>query len=127
MAELTQSLNFGMESMSIDPLVEIKFSDEFKNDLRNLAKKYRSIRKDLQPILDDLQTGNFKGDQIAHVGYTVFKLRLKNSDNKKGKSAGYRVIYYVKTSASVILITIYSKSEQSDISAAEVRRIIEKT
>jgi mRNA-degrading endonuclease RelE of RelBE toxin-antitoxin system len=33
-----------MESMSIDPLVEIKFSDEFKNDLRNLTKKYRSIR-----------------------------------------------------------------------------------
>ena len=116
-----------MESMSIDPLVEIKFSDEFKNDLRNLAKKYRSIRKDLQPILDDLQSGNFKGDQIAHVSYTVFKQRLKNSDNKKGKSAGYRVIYYVKTSTSVILITIYSKSEQSDISATEVRRIIEKT
>ena len=127
MVELIQSLNFGMESMSIDPLVEIKFSDEFKNDLRNLAKKYRSIRKDLQPILDDLQAGNFNGDQIAHVGYTVFKLRLKNSDNKKGKSAGYRVIYYVKTSTSVILITIYSKSEQSDISATEVRRIIEKT
>ena len=54
--------------MSIDPLVEIKFSDEFKSDLRNLAKKYRSIRKDLQLILDDLQAGNFKGDQIAHVG-----------------------------------------------------------
>ncbi|MFN5967859.1 MAG: type II toxin-antitoxin system RelE/ParE family toxin, partial [Pseudanabaena sp.] len=68
--------------MSIDPLVDIKFSEEFKNDLRNLAKKYRSIRKDLQPILDDLQAGNFKGDQIAHGGYTVFKLRLKNSVNK---------------------------------------------
>jgi len=52
-----------MESISIDPLVEIKFSYEFKNDLRNLAKKYRSIRKDLQPILDDLQAGNFNGDR----------------------------------------------------------------
>nr|WP_322095882.1 type II toxin-antitoxin system RelE/ParE family toxin [Pseudanabaena mucicola] len=64
---------------------------------------------------------------MAHVGYTVFKLRIKNSDNQKGKSAGYRVIYYLKTSTSVILITIYSKSEQSDILATEVRRIIEKT
>jgi mRNA-degrading endonuclease RelE of RelBE toxin-antitoxin system len=112
--------------MSIDPLVELKFSEEFKNKLRNLSKKYRSIRADLQPILDDLQAGIFKGDQIANVGYTVFKLRIKNRDNKKGKSAGYRVIYYVKTSASVVLVTIYSKSEQSDIPAAEIRRILAK-
>ena len=33
--------------MSIDPLVELRFSDEFKNSLRQLAKKYRSIRKDI--------------------------------------------------------------------------------
>ena len=112
--------------MSIDPLVEIRFSDEFKNNLRKLAKKYRSIRKDLQPVLDDLQQGKFQGGQIANIGYTVFKLRVKNSDNQKGKSAGYRVIYYVRTTTSIILITIYSKSEQADISASEIKRIIEK-
>jgi mRNA-degrading endonuclease RelE of RelBE toxin-antitoxin system len=71
--------------MSIDPLVELKFSEEFKNKLRNLSKKYRNIRADLQSILDELQVGNFQGDQIANVGYTVFKLRIKNRDNKKGK------------------------------------------
>jgi mRNA-degrading endonuclease RelE of RelBE toxin-antitoxin system len=47
-----------MELMSIDPLVELKFSEEFKNKLRDLSKKYRNIRADLQPILDDLQAGN---------------------------------------------------------------------
>ncbi len=112
--------------MSIDPLVEIRFSDEFKNSLRKLAKKYCSIRKDIQPVLEDLQQGKFQGDQIANIGYTVFKLRVKNSDNQKGKSAGYRVIYYVRTTTSVILITIYSKSEQADIPASEIKRIIEK-
>ncbi len=59
--------------MSIDPLVELKFSEEFKNKLHNLSKKYRNIRADLQPILDDLQAGIFEGDQISNVGYTVFK------------------------------------------------------
>jgi mRNA-degrading endonuclease RelE of RelBE toxin-antitoxin system len=112
--------------MSIDPLVELKFSEEFKNKLRDLSKKYRNIRADLQPILDDLQAGNFQGDQIANVGYTVFKLRIKNRDNKKGKSAGYRVIYYVKTATSVFLVTIYSKSEHSNIPAAEIRSILAK-
>ncbi len=125
MAELNQFQSFGMESMSIDPFVEIKFSEEFKNKLRNLSKKYRNIRADLQPILDDLQAGKFEGDQIANVGYTVFKLRIKNRDNKKGKSAGYRVIYYVKTATSVFLVTIYSKSEQSNIPALEIRRILD--
>ena len=112
--------------MSIDPLVEIRFSDEFKNSLRKLAKKYRSIRKDIQPVLEDLQQGKFQGDQITNIGYAVFKQRVKNSDNQKGKSAGYRVIYYVRTTTSIILITIYSKSEQADISASEIKRIIEK-
>ena len=124
MAELSQFQNYGKGLMSIDPLVELKFSEEFKNKLRDLSKKYRNIRADLQPILDDLQAGNFQGDQIANVGYTVYKLRIKNRDNKKGKSAGYRVIYYVKTATSVFLVTIYSKSEQSNIPAAEIRRIL---
>jgi mRNA-degrading endonuclease RelE of RelBE toxin-antitoxin system len=126
MVELSQFQNYGKGLMSIDPLVELKFSEEFKNKLRNLSKKYRNVRADLQPILDDLQAGNFQGDQIANVGYTVFKLRIKNRYNKKGKSAGYRVIYYVKTATSVILVTIYSKSEQSNIPAAEIRRILDK-
>lgn len=34
------------------------------------------------------------------------------------------MIYYLQTSRSVVLITLYSKSEQSDISTTEVRRII---
>ena len=112
--------------MLIDPPVEIKFSDEFKASLRKLAKRYRSIRKDIQPVLEDLQQGKFQGDRIANIGHTVFKQRVKNSDNQKGKSAGYRVIYYIRTTDTVVLITIYSKSEQTDISESEVKRIIEK-
>ena len=112
--------------MSIDPFVEIRFSDEFKNSLRKLARKYRSIRKDIQPLLEKLQQGEFQGDRIANIGYTVFKQRVKNSDNKKGKSAGYRVIYYIKTTDKVVLITIYSKSEQADIAESEIKRIVER-
>ena len=38
--------------------------------------------------------------------------------------SGYRLIYYLQTSAEVVLVTIYSKLEQSDISAAQVQRIL---
>ena len=78
------------------PQIQLVFSDEFKARLRTLIKRYRSIRTDLKPLLDELQSGNFIGDQIPGTGYTVFKVRLKNSDIQKGKSGGYRVIYQLR-------------------------------
>ncbi len=104
--------------------IEIRFSDEFKNNLMELKKKYRTIRKDIEPILEKLKSGEFIGDKIPNTDYTVFKVRLKNSDIQKGKSSGYRLIYYLKTPTKVILITIYSKLKQGDISAKEIKRII---
>ena len=64
------------------------------------------------------------GDKITCVGYSVFKLRVKNSDVTKGKSGGYRLIYYCQTAMGIILLTIYSKSEQVDIAAEDFRKII---
>lgn len=106
------------------PVVEIRFTPEFKRNLRALAKKYRHIRSDIQPVIEALQNGDLIGDQIPRVGYTVFKVRVKNSDLQKGKSAGYRFIYYLRTAESIILITLYSKTEQSDVSAAQIRQVI---
>lgn len=39
--------------------IELLFSDEFKALVQLLAKRYRKIQADLQPLLDDLQSGNF--------------------------------------------------------------------
>jgi mRNA-degrading endonuclease RelE of RelBE toxin-antitoxin system len=58
------------------------------------------------------------------VGYSVFKVRIKNSNNQKGKSGGYRFIYYLKTDTQIVLITVYSKSDQGDISVETIHRII---
>lgn len=59
------------------------------------------------------------------LGYTVFKARLKNSDIQKGKSGGYRVIYQLKDNTCVLLIVIYSKSDETDIPADRIRQIID--
>jgi mRNA-degrading endonuclease RelE of RelBE toxin-antitoxin system len=104
--------------------VEIRFTPEFKRNLRALAKKYRHIRSDIEPVLEQLQKGRFLGDQVPHTGYTIYKARVQNRDLRKGKRAGYRLIYYLQTKTRIILITIYSKTEQSDISANQVRQII---
>jgi mRNA-degrading endonuclease RelE of RelBE toxin-antitoxin system len=96
--------------------IQIALTPRFKKDLRELAKRYRSIRSDIQPLIDRIQAGEIPGDRITGSKYQVFKVRLKNSNIQKGKSGGYRVIYYLKTAQAIILATIYSKSDISDVS-----------
>ncbi|MCU7920890.1 MAG: type II toxin-antitoxin system RelE/ParE family toxin [Candidatus Thiodiazotropha sp. (ex Epidulcina cf. delphinae)] len=105
-------------------MVTVSYSDAFKRQLQRLSRKYRRIRSDVQPLIDQLEAGETPGNQIQGIGHTVYKVRVKNSDAKRGKSGGYRVIYYLHTQDSVLLITIYSKTEQSDIDDAEVADII---
>jgi mRNA-degrading endonuclease RelE of RelBE toxin-antitoxin system len=106
--------------------VRIEFTPTFKRNLKALAKKYRHIRSDVQPIIEQLQTGGIPGDQVPGVGYTIFKVRIRNSDIQKGKSSGYRMIYYLKTGDRIILITIYSKLDQGDISSQRIQQIIKE-
>ena len=111
--------------MSRSRRVEVLFTSEFKRSLRRLAKRYRNIRRDLEPVVDQLALGETPGDRVKGTGYVVYKVRVPNSDARRGKSGGYRVLYYVETAERVILVTIYSKSDQGDISASVLRQIIE--
>lgn len=112
-----------MSSKKQNP-VQIEFTPEFKRNVRRLSRRYRHIRTDVDPVITQLAKGNTPGIQIQRIGYTVFKVRIKNSDARRGTSGGYRMLYYVKTEERVILVTIYSKSDQGDISSKVVRTII---
>ncbi|MDB9491484.1 type II toxin-antitoxin system RelE/ParE family toxin [Dolichospermum circinale CS-534/05] len=92
--------------------------------MRELAKRYRSIRSDIQPLIDQLQAGEIPGDRIAGIKYQVFKVRVKNSNIQKGKSGGYRVIYYLKNAQGIILTTIYFKSDLTDVSNEIIEQAI---
>jgi mRNA-degrading endonuclease RelE of RelBE toxin-antitoxin system len=106
--------------------VAIRFSDEFEEKLYRLSKKYRHIRSDLHPIIEQLQGGNFLGDRLGGIGeeYAILKVRVKNSNIQKGKSGGYRLIYQIESQSSLLLLTIYSKSEREDISSKEIINIL---
>lgn len=110
--------------MSEQPLIQVEAAPTFTKNLRNLAKKHRSIRNDIQPVIEQLEQGELPGDRISGIGYDVFKVRVRNSDIQKGKSGGYRLIYYVKTENGIILLTVYTKSAQADIPADELTGII---
>lgn len=101
----------------------------FESDLKRLRKKYRNITHNIKGTLEELEDGNFKGDEVFSYqqGEHVFKVRVINSNNNKGKSSGYRLIYYViKDDKEVYLLTIYSKAEQSNITKSEIQKIIKK-
>ncbi|WP_366665106.1 type II toxin-antitoxin system RelE/ParE family toxin [Microcoleus sp. bin48.metabat.b7b8b9.023] len=110
--------------MSEQPSIQVEAAPTFTRNLRNLAKKYRSIRNDIQPVIEQLERGELPGDRISGIGYEVFKVRVRNTNIQKGKSAGYRLIYYVKTENGIILLTVYTKSAQADIPADEIMGII---
>ncbi len=76
----------------IDAPTEVLFTPEFKRNLRQLAKKYRHIRSDVQPVIAEPEAGERPGDQVPATGYTIFKVRVRNSDIGKGKSSGYKLI-----------------------------------
>ena len=42
--------------MTNEPRVRIDYSARFKRDLKQLYKKYRSIRDDLQPLIDSISS-----------------------------------------------------------------------
>ena len=107
-------------------LLQIDLTPEYKRNLRELSKRFRQIRVDTQPVIEQLQTGNFIGDRIPGIGedYIILKVRVKNSNIQKGKSAGYRMIYQIESPSIVLLLTIYSKSDRTDISPSEIRGII---
>jgi len=104
--------------------VQVEYTPEFKRNLRALAKKYRHIRSDVQPVIEQLEAGEVIGDQVPRTRHTIFKVRVRNSDIQKGKRSGYRLIYHLKTPTNVILVTIYSKLDQADISAERIRRTL---
>jgi addiction module RelE/StbE family toxin len=112
--------------MSEAETVDVQVTPPFLRRLKDLAKRYRQVEKDIQPVIDELQAGNFIGDQITGTGYTVFKVRTKNRDIPIGKSGGYRIIYQIVSLQLVSLLLIYAKSDQADVAAEEIIEAIEK-
>ncbi|BAU10367.1 addiction module toxin, RelE/StbE family, putative [Leptolyngbya sp. NIES-3755] len=107
-----------------DSVIEVRFGKLFKRRLKDLSKRYRQVQKDIQPIITELEQGNFIGNQVSGTDFAVFKVRARNSDVPTGKSGGYRLIYQLVSPESVLLLLIYAKSDQADVSVEEIESAI---
>lgn len=119
--------------MQSEQMLNVSYTKEVKRNLKELSKKYRNIKTDIQPSIDELTKGNLIGDRIPNLGekapgvpYCIYKARIQNTNNNKGKSAGYRLIYEVLNELEILIITIYSKADQSSISSQQIKEILDK-
>ena len=110
---------------SSDALI-VETSPEFEKSLRLLRKRYRSIEKDIGPVIKNIEKGQLPGTQISGTGFVVYKVRVRNRDIDKGKSAGYRLIYQVESEKHIALLAIYSKSDRNTISVQLIEKTIAK-
>jgi len=96
----------------------------FRRIIKKLSKKYPHIEKDYFDLLDKLEQGQFVGDEVQGFAGDVYKVRIASTDQKKGKSGGFRIIYYVYYKAdAVYFMYIYAKSEKENIDPTIIERI----
>lgn len=99
-------------------MVEVFTTPNFDKEYKALAKKYKSLPKDLLKLEQTLQNDPTHGTAL---GDNTYKIRLAIKSKGKGKSGGARVISVVAIqqrddTTKVALISIYDKSEMENIS-----------
>jgi len=57
----------------------------FKRNIKRLSKKFPRIKKDLLPLLEQLENEIFEGDLLQEFQALVYKVRVGSIDQKKGK------------------------------------------
>lgn len=102
----------------------VKTLPRFEDRLEALQKKYRNAIDQAEKFTDRLERGERPGNVVPGVGAAVYKADVRNPAVKGGAPKGYRIIYYVIKRNQIYLLTMYSKSQQKDISAAELKQLV---
>ncbi len=106
------------------PLLVVVSEPEFDRDVKRLGKKYRRIGEDIRALLREFNEFGIHGDVMIGFDREVRKVRLTNRSANRGKSGGFRALYVVDDDSTIRMIRIYSKTEESSLSRAEIRRIL---
>lgn len=105
-------------SMSFD----VKTISVFDRQAKRLAKKFPSLKKELQSLVSELKEEPTKGIPIGHG---CQKIRLAIASKGKGKSGGARVIVHVVIKdGTAYLLSIYDKSELENLTDNEILELI---
>ena len=101
----------------------VKSLPRFDRKLERFVRKHPRSDDQVERLIYQLRRDERPGQRVPRVGYNLYKVRLRNPAARRGKSGGFRVIYYVQLHDRVTLLTIYSKTDDNDISIAEMRQL----
>ncbi len=97
---------------------------DFKKFVKKLAKKYPSLKNDLQQLVDTIAENPTTGIDLGHG---IYKIRMAITSKGKGKSGGARVITFLVTNEfEVYLVYIYDKSQLDNISKDQILELLTK-
>ena len=101
---------------------KIETTPDFARELKQLAKRYPSMKDDYRDFLDALRKSPLQGEPL---GKHLRKVRFPIASKAKGKSGGARVITHT------VLIEsdgadIYDKSDQTNITDRELKKLMKK-
>jgi len=99
-------------------------ASSFKRSVKRL-KRFPCVKDDVQVAIEALLERPRIGVVIPG-GHGTRKLRVRNSDLTKGKSGGYRLIYYVedRPTPTIYLLLLYSKSARNDVTCRELEQLM---
>jgi len=103
--------------------MNFRTTELFDKQAKKLGKKYKNLKQDISALLSDFETLH---QQSISIQKNLYKIRLANSNKNKGKSAGYRIYYYVQVEEITYLLTIYDKSEVEMIDENLLNELIEE-
>lgn len=96
----------------------IVVTDGFKKNAKSIAKKHRSLKSDLNKLIDSLEENPIQGEPL---GKDCYKIRMAITSKGKGKTGSSRVITCVKIINQIAyLLTIYDKSYKESVSDKEL-------
>ena len=94
----------------------------FNKQLKRLAKKYSSLKKDYSKLLESLGQNPQQG---TNLGNNCYKIRMAITSKGKGKSGGARVITnFIISQKTVFLISVYDKSERENLTDSELKELL---
>ncbi len=108
---------------------KVVVTPNFQREAKKLNKKYHSLKKELNELVESLEKDPLQGTLISE---NVYKIRLSIKSKGKGKSNGARIITYLHIEETedneqvVYLISIYDKSDYENISDNFIRQMIDE-
>ena|SRR5579875_735598 len=94
----------------------------FEKELKRLAKKYPSLKQDIENLLKSLQEAPTQG---AEIFKNCYKVRFAIKSKGKGKSGGGRLITFIKIQNDrIYLLSVYDKSERETVSDQDLKYLL---